>query len=221
MKFDAVAFDLDGTLYPNYRLYVKLIPFLIKEHRLLRALGRARTLLRAGYPAHGTFYDRQAQIMANILKEAPELVKERTEKLIYRGWEPLFKNIRLYHAVKDSLQTLHDAGLKLGVLSDFPPEKKLDHLGLTGLWDTVLCSETLGALKPDKAPFSALVQALAVPAERILYVGNSIPYDVAGARNAGIHTALIKLPVLKRHISAPNPDFVFSDYRILCKYVLT
>jgi len=114
-EYDAIAFDLDGTLYPNYRLYVRLIPFIIKEHRLLRAMGKARDTLRAA-AQEGRFYDIQARIMADILRGDPTSVQERTEALIYRGWEPLFRGVRLFDGVRETLDAFKSAGLKLGML---------------------------------------------------------------------------------------------------------
>jgi putative hydrolase of the HAD superfamily len=229
-QFDGVAFDLDGTLYPNYRFYIPLIPFIVKEPRLLLALGKARRMLRAGSPeapesmsGAGTFYDKQAEIMGAMLRMDRQSMKERIERLIYRGWEPLFKTIALYPDVQETLETLRRRGLKLGLLSDFPPELKLEHLNLAGCWDAVLCSERIGALKPASAPFFELAQRLSVSPERLLYVGNSVAYDIIGAKNAGMKAALISCPFKKNKKNrrrTGNADFIFSNYRQLCDYVL-
>lgn len=219
-EIDAVAFDLDGTLYPNYRFYIRLLPFITKEHRLLRAMGKARDALRAAVQ-RGRFYDIQASIMAEILDDHPDTVKEKTEKLIYRGWEPLFRKVKLYPHVRETLQTFKDSGLKLGLLSDFPPEQKLEYLGLTGYWDAVLCSENTGRLKPDPAPFKELSRRLGVPCDRILYVGNSVAYDVKGAKSVGMKTALIPSGLRNLRRNRRTADFVFRDYRKLAGYVLT
>jgi putative hydrolase of the HAD superfamily len=132
-----VAFDLDGTFYPNYRFYVRLIPFVVKEWRYLLAFSKARTALRKTF-RDGNFYDLQALLMGEILKRDGALVKDRTERLIYRGWEPLFKKVRPYPHVSQTLSALKSAGLQMGLLSDFPAEQKLKNLGLDGYWDTVI-----------------------------------------------------------------------------------
>lgn len=216
LDFDAIAFDLDGTLYPNRRFYLRLVPFIVREHRLLRAMGKARDALRAA--AHeGRFYDLQARIMAEILDDDPETVKAKTERLIYRGWEPLFRRIKLFNGVRETLSDFKAAGLKLGLLSDFPPETKLEYLGLSDPWDAVLCSERTGRLKPDPLSFRELARELGVDCPRVLYVGNSVSYDVVGAKNAGMKSALIA-PYGRKNSGA---DFVFSDYRQLRRFVLT
>ena len=231
-QFSAVAFDLDGTLYPNYRFYLRLIPFLVKEQRFMRVFGRARNRLRKESGENrensGSFYQRQAQYMAEILKKDPAFLGERTEKLIYRGWEPLFKKVKLFPHVKETLMALRERGIKLGLLSDFPPEKKLENLGLSGYWDVVLCSEMIGRLKPDPLPFLELCRAMALLPEKILYVGNSFNYDILGAQRAGMKAAWIKpklsLGIKKRIPGAKitgKADFVFYDYRQLSNFVIT
>ena len=220
-KFGAVAFDLDGTLYPNSGLYLRLAPFAARHWRLLRAFGKARDAIRREQgetppPARPDFYDRQAALVAKTLGAPAEAVKQKIETLMYRGWEPLFCRIRLFPHARDLLVELRAAGFKLGLLSDFPPETKLENLGLGGLWDATLCSERTGELKPSARPFVALAEALDCAPERILYVGNSRRYDVAGAARAGMKTAL----VARRAEGSPSADFAFKDYRKLRDFVL-
>jgi len=220
LKFTAVAFDLDGTLYPNFRLFVRLVPFLFKEHRLLSALNRARKRLRNTGAYGGDFYELQARLMAESLMQPVEKVKERTERLIYRGWEPFFRKIRLFPYVRETLDTFRKAGIKMGLLSDFPPDKKLENLGISGYWDAVVCSEKTGRLKPDPASFLELAGRMGISPEALLYVGNSVSYDVIGAGRAGMKTALVKSG-LKIFPPRHKPDFSFYDYRQLCDYVLS
>jgi len=222
---EGVAFDLDGTLYPNYRLNIKLLPFALKELRLLTAFGKAREIIRKEQEnsplAQGSFYDYQVEITAKILGVPPQPLKEKIDTLIYKGWEPLFKKVELFKNAAQTLADLRKAGFKLGLLSDFPPETKLEHLNLSGIWDAVLCSEQCGALKPHPLSFIELAKAMSLPCEKILYVGNSLPYDVKGAQRAGMKTAWIKSPLSPgAGKKKPIPDFTFSDYRQLYAFML-
>jgi putative hydrolase of the HAD superfamily len=231
---DGVAYDLDGTLYPNYRLNLALIPFLLREWPFLLAFGKARDIIRAaqenetpvpagtrGFKDAPDFYTTQARLIAGILRAEPARIQEKTETLIYRGWEPLFKKIKLFPAVKETLGAFRDAGLRQGLLSDFPPERKLEHLGISAYWDAALCSERSGRLKPDPRPFWELADALGLPPERLLYVGNSLRYDIRGAKKAGMKTALISFsPRFWGRRQGPA-DFIFHDYRQLLNYVLS
>jgi len=219
-KFAAVAFDLDGTLYPNRRLYFRLLPFALANWRLLLAFSKARDAIRAEQEespelARPDFYACQAALTAKALGSGALATAEKIERLMYRGWEPIFRNVRLFPRVRETISALRAAGLKTALLSDFPPEAKLENLGLSGLWDAVLCSERTGALKPSAVPFLATARALGCPPGEILYVGNSRRYDVAGAQRAGMKAALVS-----RRASG-TADFFFADYRKLRDFALS
>ncbi|MCL2374112.1 MAG: HAD family hydrolase [Treponema sp.] len=218
-KFSAVAFDLDGTLYPDFRLFCRLIPFSLRNHRLLGAMGKVRAYLRKSGAYEGDFYDLQARLMGEILNEAPDKIREKTDRLVYRGWEPLFRNIRLFPHARETLDAFRSAGIPMGLLSDFPPAKKLEYMNLAEYWDVALCSEAAGRLKPDPASFLDLAEKMGKNPQDMLYVGNKLGYDVKGAHAAGMKAALI-LPAWKKRPASPTPFFVFSDYRQLRDYVL-
>jgi putative hydrolase of the HAD superfamily len=84
----------------------------------------------------------------------------------------------------------------------------------------VLCSELACRLKPDKKPFMELVRQMGLSPERILYVGNSVAYDIIGAKEAGLQAALVCCPLAALNRKKGGADFVFSDYRQLRKFVL-
>jgi putative hydrolase of the HAD superfamily len=229
LNLKAVAFDLDGTLYPNYRLNVALIPFIFRHGRLLAAFALARDMIRReqekSRSVHANpnspppdFYDYQARLAAKILKAPPDQIKEKIDRLMYTGWPPHFSKVKLFPHVTELLDKLRAAKFKLGLLSDFPPRVKLENLGISGYWDAVFCSEDCGTLKPAARPFQELARALDCPAEQILYVGNSPRYDAAGAKRAGMKTAL------KTSLFAPgkpgDADFTFNDYRKLRDFML-
>ncbi|MDR3335717.1 MAG: HAD family hydrolase [Treponema sp.] len=230
-KFDGIAFDVDGTLYSNHHFYFRIIPFLFQQPRFLMAWGKARNAIRKDTAKDykpKIFYEIQASLMAGYLKSDVELVQKKLDTLIYRGWEEIFGVIPLFPYVKEVLQEFRRAGFKLGLLSDVPPDRKLRLLGLDGLWDVQLCSELAGGLKPARAPFLALAEQMGFPPERILYVGNSIHYDVIGSKSVGMKAALIAPGIFHFFRTKGRPggkregdaDFVFSSYRQLSAYVL-
>ena len=229
---EGIAFDLDGALYPNYSLNIRLLPFVLKEWRLLSAFGKTREIIRRkqeealtlnSQPSipQGGFYEYQADITAKILGVPAQPLKEKIERLMYKGWEPLFKNIKLYKNVIKTLAGFKNAGFKLGLLSDFPPETKLEYLKISGIWDVVHCSERSGTIKPHPLSFLKLAEDMGMPCGKILYVGNSYSYDVKGASRAGMKTAWIRSPlVINAGGKKPKPDFSFSSYRQLQKFML-
>lgn len=228
MKFDisAVAFDIDGTLYPAWRLNIRILPFVVRHLRFMRAFNRARTEIRlhqGEMPGgkYGGFFDFQTELISKYLKKPPGQVKAFLEKTIYSGWKDMFKSIKPYRFAKEAVIEFKKRGLKIGILSDFIPEQKNDIWGILPYCDAVLGSEDVGALKPSPVPFKALADILGVPCTKILYVGNNVKYDVAGAKAVGMRTACIKnrfLSFLSK--KTVKPDIYFSNYRQLLKFML-
>ena len=223
---DAIAFDIDGTLYSNWSFYRRLLPFLLGHARLLSAFGEARRDVRLWQKdnpgaVHEDFFGWQAELTARRLGADPEETRARIDRLIYEGWKPLFARVRPYAHTAETFRRCRAAGLKIGMLSDFLPEQKGDIWGLAGLSDVVVGSEEIGALKPSPVPFQVLAGKLGVACERILYVGNSVRSDVEGARAVGMKTACIVHPValLLGH-KAPGADISFASYRQLTRIVL-
>jgi Predicted hydrolase (HAD superfamily) len=225
-EIDAIAFDIDGTLYPNWGLYRLLGSFLVKNARLMSAFGSVRREIRVwqkSHPAerHEDFFGWQASLVASRLGCGCEEARRLLEEKIYEGWKPLFARVKPYPHAAEALAAFRASGLRTGLLSDFRPEQKGDVWGMAASCDAVIGSEETGALKPSPYPFMALSEALGVPPARMLYVGNSIASDVIGASSCGMKTACIISPLsalLGR--KAPGADISFSSYRQLTRIVL-
>ena len=224
----AVAFDLDGTLYPNYRLYSRVLPSFLLNPFFYGAFMEARRRLHSDHndsSEQGTsFYDRQASVMAELLGKTMEQTRLKLERLVYRGWEKYFTGIKIFPRLKETLFALKEAGFRLAVLSDLPPVQKLSLLGLEGFFDVVLSSEETGALKPSGVPFNVLARELNLEPGEILYIGNSLRFDIKGAKSAGMKAALIRRSVFSTGYvpgrSINTADFIFRDYRQLQDYIL-
>jgi putative hydrolase of the HAD superfamily len=217
----AVGFDIDGTLYPPAALFWRLVPFTAAHISLMLAFKRTRAVMHGESGEAGTFYRKQAEVLASLLKIDPVVAEHVIEEKIYRNWNGLFKAIKPFPYVAETLRRLKEAGYKLGALSDFPVREKLVNMNLSGCWDAEISSEEVGALKPAAAGFFALAEKLQTPPENILYVGNSYRFDVEGAAAAGMKTAL-RIPSLRktRRFSGVKPDIIFSSYRDLCRIIL-
>jgi putative hydrolase of the HAD superfamily len=94
-----------------------------------------------------------------------------------------------------AVRALAEAGLRLGITSN-SDGTVADHLARHE-WvqvgegpgvpvDVVTDSGRVGVGKPDARVFEATIDGLGLPAERILHVGDSTVYDVAGAAAVGM-----------------------------------
>lgn len=192
-QIKAVAFDIDGTLYRAWKFNLRVFPYFMYHSIFFLKYGLVRNIMHRT-AATPEFINLQAEHMAKKLGCTKEEAKERLEKIIYKGLEKYFVNIKPCRGSIEFIKKLKEHGYKLAILSDFPPEQKGEIWGVKELCDVVLGSETAGALKPDATPFIQLAKELNLPPEQILYVGNNHRYDIEGAHNAGMKTAWLILP---------------------------
>lgn len=99
----------------------------------------------------------------------------------------------VYPDVKPMLADLRQAGLAVGVVSDWGSnlEGILASLGLDRTLDFVLASGAAGVAKPDPAFFRLALARAGVDAADALMVGDSYRADVLGARSAGMEGVLL------------------------------
>ena len=78
---------------------------------------------------------------------------------------------------------------RLALLSNYPDapaiRESLRRTGLARFLDPVLVSADIGRVKPHPLPFRLMQDALGLPPEQILYVGDNWLADVQGSRRAG------------------------------------
>ncbi len=216
MAIKGIAFDIDGTLYPNRQMFLLSLPSFLRNPHLVWHFSRARKAIRK-VETIADFRKLQAEMIAQSMDRDFETVYSRVEAQLYKNWERDFRFLRPFPHVKSLLEELKARGdLKLGVLSDFPVQNKLSFMNLSGYWDVAFSSEDVNYLKPRPEPFQALADRMGLAPEEILYVGNNPRYDVGGARGVGMKTAL-----LGRHPDHGGADFVFTDYRRLREYIFS
>jgi putative hydrolase of the HAD superfamily len=100
---------------------------------------------------------------------------------------------RLFPEVPRVLKSLRARGCKLAVVSNFDGRllALLAALGVTQRVDAIVHSSLAGSAKPDPAIFRAALARLGVAPADALHVGDEALDDVAGARGAGLHAALV------------------------------
>lgn len=214
MNLKAVAFDVDGTLYPNVAMYFRSIPFGLTHPRLLLAFRRIRAEVRRRRPVED-LRRLQAQMLSRALRISVTEADARIRTFLIPRWESQLRTVPLYPGVRECIAGLRELGLRVAVSSDFPVERKLELLGLSGLFDCALWTETSGYLKPNPEPFLELASCLDLPPEDILYVGNSYAYDIEGAKNVGMMAA----HVTRRQVPASVADLSFARYPELLSWV--
>ena len=210
-----IAFDIDGTLYPSYRLNMRIACYFLRHLGFFLQYNKVRKQLHRTAPLPD-LYEYQGRLLAMQLGCTVEEAKAKIQTIVYDGLKKYFDRIKPFPYMRESILALKDAGYRIAILSDFPPSQKGELWGIVPYCELILGTEDIGALKPSKYPFGIMAQALDVPLQQILYVGNSIRCDVNGAKAAGMKTAY-RMPLWRRLLrrKPANADICFSSYRQL------
>ena len=184
--FDAVLFDLDGTLLDtapelgaavNHVLtsqgYAPLAERVIRQIASDGALG----LLKAGFGA-----DTLAQMDAQGLRQA---LLDHYAAHLYDGTHP-------YPGMIDCIAWLNAEGIRWGIVTNKPAfltEPLMAQVTELPACGVIVSADTLPLRKPHPEPMWYACEQLAVDPRRCLYVGDHIR-DIEAGRAAGMHTAI-------------------------------
>jgi putative hydrolase of the HAD superfamily len=113
-----------------------------------------------------------------------------------------FHGLRLFPDVEVVLSIVRDgvstedprAVRPIGIVTNGPTEvqrAKLELLEVDRLVDFVLVSEEFGVAKPDPEIFREALRLAGVKPDEAIFVGDSVEFDMAGARAAGIPTVWV------------------------------
>lgn len=198
----AVLFDLDGTLYrqrPMRGLMAVELATLAVRHPLQAPVSwRVLSEFRKSQEAlRGKETDRDGAI------EQLELTARRTGlavgqvETIVTEWmmERPLKHLPRCRAngLLPLLDFLSRRNIKMGVFSDYPPELKLQALGIGGRFSVVLCSTDpdVRMFKPHPRGFLVASSRWNLDPSEVLVVGDRPDADAAGAAAAGMPCVII------------------------------
>ena len=78
------------------------------------------------------------------------------------------------------------AAMPIGTVTNCSDELRRQAAGLVGVpFEVTVTAQSAGAYKPQPEPYRRALDALALPAERVLFVAGS-PYDISGAGQLGM-----------------------------------
>jgi len=183
-QFDAVTFDVDGTLYPVGPQKAFLLPYLLRHPLLLSKYSEVVEQVRAERVVHEDLRGEVARRLGERVGANPDRARQVINQVIHGAWPATFSPRVVFSGVTEVLARLDEAGIPRAVVSDYPAERKLTNMGLEG-WAAVIACESEGAYKPHPAGLEAASKALGVPCERILHIGDREDTDAEMAAEAG------------------------------------
>lgn len=104
-------------------------------------------------------------------------------------WDTLLKEVVPSAHAKETLRSLKDRGIRIGIGTDMTARmqfRKLETLGMLAYVDFLVSSEEAGAEKPALSFFARCVEKAGFGKKECLFVGDSLRKDVLGALDAGL-----------------------------------
>jgi putative hydrolase of the HAD superfamily len=123
----------------------------------------------------------------------------------------------LYPHTMLTLNRLLKDGYKLAVVSDAPRFEawlRLCYLQLQHMFDAVLTIDDTGHQKPSPKPFEMVLERLQVTASGAVMVGDWPERDIAGAKEAGLHTVYARYGDTYQSSERPERGPSGADFEI-------
>jgi putative hydrolase of the HAD superfamily len=203
----AVLFDFGGTLYDYASLARVEMESLLELARRAGIPAAPGEILRAHRDAlrrvfHG-YLPRRYYLHRDLFRDALVAMlesfgvaarEEDLQRYRQRQWEGHRRDFQLREGVRETLRALRVRGLHLGIVSNID-EDQLAHLApladLEAHFDWVLSSEAARSCKPDPEIFAQALERAKCGAEEVLFVGDTMAQDIAGANRAGMRSVLL------------------------------
>jgi putative hydrolase of the HAD superfamily len=192
-RFAAVLFDLDDTLC-RHEQDAETVYYGAFEAAGVEPFGEPEDLWAAlsGPPAPDPD-ERLSSLAEGFGAVADRHGRSVDARALARGFSEVLDHsaVAFREGAEAALGAARDRG-PVGLLTNGPEHRqsvKLRALGLEDAFDSVVFAGDMPNRKPHRDPFDRAVGELGVEAPEALYVGDSLEYDVAGAKGAGLRVA--------------------------------
>ncbi|WP_026672316.1 pyrophosphatase PpaX [Alkalihalobacterium bogoriense] len=210
MKIDTVLFDLDGTLINTNELIIASFLHTL-EHYRPGEYTREAILEFIGPP-----------LVDSFKTVDPDLVDEMIERYRTFNHEKHDELVEEYEGVKETVQQLHQAGIKLAIVTTKIRKTAMMGLQLTGLdqyFDVIISLDEVDRVKPDPQPLQLAMDALGSKPDTTIMVGDN-HHDINGGKNAGTKTAGVAWAIKgEEFIRSYEPDYVLQKMNELLEIV--
>ena len=215
-----IVFDLMGTLLDLRAMDQHFERFFgdasVRKEWFMQTMQLAMaTMLTNTYEDFGVQADTGLEITARHYKVS--MLGE--EKNLILG---TLRKLRPYPDVSQSLQRLHDAGLRLAVLTNSTvsaAETQLEHAGLRNHFEHVISADEVQCFKPAPAIYHHAASRLGVEPKEMRLV-SAHHWDVTGALQAGCAATFVARPGQVMNPFGPQPDMRGLDLNEVIEKIL-
>jgi len=188
----------------------------VREARRAAALEVERDYAaRRSFLHRDLFRDRIARAAALLGVDAPV---EILDQFTVENTRDLIRHMPPREDAASTLRALRDRGLYCAVVSNADDDflhATIPHHGLDALLDHWTSSEEADSCKPDRQIFEHALRKARLAHEEVLFVGDSLHHDIAGAHAVGMRSVLISeagitTPLTEGLEASATPDFAIE-----------
>lgn len=197
----AVVLDLDETLYAYEPLNI------IATERVQELTCRELGITAKQFEEAYKFGRHETKRKLGDVAASHNRLLYCQKTLEYLGVKPMPLSLRMYETywgtflekmclrdgVRVFLDRMHEQGIKVMICTDLTAHiqhRKIDALGIAEDISCLVTSEEAGREKPAPEIFTLCLEKLGLPADEVIYIGDSPVKDVEGAEAAGMHAIL-------------------------------
>ncbi|MBM3458709.1 MAG: HAD-IA family hydrolase [Armatimonadetes bacterium] len=208
-RFRAVLFDVDGTLIDTADLIADAL-----EHACRTHLGRTHD---RNY--YYSLIGKPALVQMEILGEGADPHPLLESAIEY--YEAHAAEERAFPGALDTLAQLREVGIRVGLVTSKlrrELDPTLERIPLQRYVSVIVTSDLTTRPKPFPDPVYLALQTLQLPAEYVVFLGDS-PYDLQSGRAAGVRTAAATWgPHPRETLAAEQPDLMAASFRDVLRY---
>ena len=210
-KLSGITFDYDATFYNYPRMVGRLVHRFGPHTKLIYDMTKERKKLRSEGHLEN-FRERQVEVMAKRWDKDIEWTRKHIDKVVYDGFNSSFDNIKPLKNVFNMLDMVVANNIPICVVSDYPPHDKMKKMGFMKYeWVAIINGEDVGQLKPHPAGLQQAMKKMGTKPEETLHVGDSMGFDIKGAKNAGMMNAWLKWWWKKNKYDF-EADYTFTNF---------
>ena len=188
---ELVVFDVDGTLYDQTPLRVRMVLALFLHTLSSRSLETVKVLKHFRRIREDLGNQETQNFESSLIERTSELTGAPAEKIskIVQEWievRPLayLRSCR-YPGVKEVFEALRAREVKIGVFSDYPASQKLKAMELEADFEISAVDSKIRVLKPNPLGLLHLMHQAGTTPATTLMIGDRIDRDGEAAKRAG------------------------------------
>lgn len=217
-KYKAIIFDVDGTLYFQRPLRLRMAValgtyYLLHPNKIrdLKIISDFRSWREKNTLCQGDLENEQYKAVASQHGVSAEHVKTVIEKWMYQ--KPLLYLPKYGDAaLREFIVNIRSRGIKAVAYSDYPVDDKLRVLGIQ--MDACFCSTDpeIQCLKPSQKGIQAVLKQIGCSPDECLFIGDRDEKDGQSARSVGMDYRILASDPGKRNLRplsaamAPSPS---------------